>query len=547
MSSNLSEKNNKGKMASVSLGELPFLKNKRLDFNSIAEMFLTRVNENPDKPYVLFYDEKVTYREVNQRANKVAHFLKEKGVAKGDVVSLLIMNSPEVYYAMFGIQKLGAVAGSINFMLKGSEIAYLLDDSKPKIVFVGSEFMQEFAKGYRLASHKPEIVEVVTNTAHDVNLNQEKLAEILEKYPDTESLVPQQKEDPFLLLYSSGTTGKPKGILLSNKGQLSICQDMSAVGIFQEDDVMLLLLPMYHTNPICVWTFPVAFAGQTISIRKAFSPADFWPSIIEHKATVLMGVPAMYNYVFYSIDSATIDRSKLNLRIAFCGAAPLSVELIKGFKEKFNVEIIEGYGLTEVTGLSTVNPPLGKRKAGSIGLAIPGQEIKIMDDANHEQPQGDKGEICIKGDPVMLQYFNNPTATNETVIDGWLHTGDIAYQDKDGFFYIVDRKKDMINRGGENIYPREIEMALEALPEVKDIAVIGIPDKALGERVKAFIIPSEAGVLTEEKVKTFLADKMAKFKIPEVIEFVDELPRNPTGKILKKELKRKEQEKAGGQ
>jgi long-chain acyl-CoA synthetase len=256
-----------------------------------------------------------------------------------------------------------------------------------------------------------------------------------------------------------------------------------------------------------------------------------------------MGVPAMYNYVYYSIDSSTIDRSKLKLRIAFCGAAPLSVELINGFRDKFNVEIIEGYGLTEVTGLSTVNPPLGKRKPGSIGLAIPEQELKIMDDNNKELPQGEKGEICIKGDATMLEYFNKPEATKETVKDGWLHTGDIAYMDEEDFIYIVDRKKDMINRGGENIYPREVEMAIEALPQVKDVAVIGIPDEALGEKVKAFITLTEPGALTEEGVKNYLSEKIAKYKIPEVVEFIADLPRNPTGKILKKELKRMEQEK----
>ncbi len=530
-------------MKATPVDQLSFLNGKRTTFESVAEMFVTRANEIPDKPYVYFYDEVITYRQVNSRANKVAHFLKEKGIKKGDVVSLLIMNSPEVYYAMFGVQKLGAVAGSINFMLKGPEIAYLLDDSKPKLVFVGSEFMEEFAKGYQQAQNKPVVVEVVTNASHQVKLQQLKLSDILTGYPDTEALVPQKKDDPFLLLYSSGTTGKPKGILLSNKGQLSVCRDMSSIGIFQEGDVMLLLLPMYHTNPICVWTFPVAFAGQTLSIRKAFSPADFWPSILQYKVTILMGVPAMYNYVFYSIDSSAVDKEKLKLRIAFCGAAPLSVELIKGFKEKFNVEIIEGYGLTEVTGLSTVNPPLGKRKAGSIGLAIPEQEIQIMDDHNKELPVGEKGEICIRGESVMLNYLNNPEATQSTIIDGWLHTGDIAYEDEEGFFYIVDRKKDMVNRGGENIYPREVEMAIETIPQVKDVAVIGIPDEALGEKVKAFIILTETEALTEEDIKSYLNEKIAKYKIPEVIEFVTDLPRNPTGKILKKELKRMEEEK----
>jgi len=527
----------------VPLDQLAFLKGKRTDFESISEMIVTRASEIPDKPYVLFYDDVITYAETNERANKLANYLKAKGIKKGDVVSLLVMNSPEVYYIMFGIQKLGAIAGSINFMLKGPEIAYLLDDSKPRIVFVGSDFIQEFARGYEQASHKPAVVEVVTGVEHNVDLKQEKLSDILADYPSDEALVEQKGSDPFLLLYSSGTTGRPKGILLSNKGQLSICRAMASVGLVEEGDVMLLLLPMFHTNPICVWTYPIAYCGQTLCIRKAFSPTEFWPSITDYGVTVLMGVPAMYNYVFYAIDASTIDRAKLKLRFAFCGAAPLSVELIKGFKDKFNVDIIEGYGLTEGTGVSTVNPPLGKRKPGSIGVALPEQEIKIMDDDNNEMPIGEKGEICIKGDAVMLGYLNQPEATKEAIKDGWLHTGDMAYMDEEGFIYIVDRKKDMINRGGENIYPREVEIALESNPKIRDVAVIGTPDEALGERVKAFIIPTEPGALTEEDVKEYLKDKLARYKIPEVIEFVEDLPRTMTGKIMKKELRRMEQER----
>jgi len=527
----------------VPLDQLAFLKGKRTDFESISEMIVIRASEIPDKPYVLFYDDVITYAETNERANKLANYLKAKGIKKGDVVSLLVMNSPEVYYIMFGIQKLGAIAGSINFMLKGPEIAYLLDDSKPRIVFVGSDFIQEFARGYEQASHKPAVVEVVTGVEHNVDLKQEKLSDILADYPSDEALVEQKGSDPFLLLYSSGTTGRPKGILLSNKGQLSICRAMASVGLVEEGDVMLLLLPMFHTNPICVWTYPIAYCGQTLCIRKAFSPTEFWPSITDYGVTVLMGVPAMYNYVFYAIDASTIDRAKLKLRFAFCGAAPLSVELIKGFKDKFNVDIIEGYGLTEGTGVSTVNPPLGKRKPGSIGVALPEQEIKIMDDDNNEMPIGEKGEICIKGDAVMLGYLNQPEATKEAIKDGWLHTGDMAYMDEEGFIYIVDRKKDMINRGGENIYPREVEIALESNPKIRDVAVIGTPDEALGERVKAFIIPTEPGALTEEEVKEYLKDKLARYKIPEVIEFVEDLPRTMTGKIMKKELRRMEQER----
>jgi len=258
-----------------------------------------------------------------------------------------------------------------------------------------------------------------------------------------------------------------------------------------------------------------------------------------------MGVPAMYNYVYYSVDSSTVDRSALRLNFAFCGAAPLSVDLIRGFEEKFNVEIVEGYGLTECTGVSTVNPPQGKRKPGSIGVALPEQEIKIMDDDNRELPPGQKGEICIRGEAVMREYLNNPEATANTLVDGWLHTGDIAYMDEEGFLFIVDRKKDMINRGGENIYPREIEIVLEAHPAVKEVAVVGTPDVTLGEKVKAFIIPVESESPTAGDLKDYLKDRLAGYKIPEVIEFTEALPRNPTGKIMKKELRRLERERAG--
>lgn len=515
------------------------LKNKRLKFDSIAEMLTVRAQEIPKKIHVLYYDQKITYAQTNERANKVANYLKRKGVKKGDVVSVMILNSPETYYAMFGAQKIGAVAGAINFALMGPEIAHVLNDSKPKVVFVGSEFMEPFSKGYDQAIHKPVVVEVKTEVKHNSEIAEQTLSDILNSYPADEALVPLKPDDPFLLLYSSGTTGLPKGILLSNKGQFDICYAMSVIGLVTSDnETMLVLLPMFHTNPICVWTYPLSFMGQTICIRKAFSPADFWPAIIENEVTILMGVPAMYNYVYYSVDASTVDMSKLKLKYAFCGAAPLSVDLIQGFKDKYNVEIIEGYGLTEAVGVSTVNPPAGKRKAGSCGLAMPGQEIETMDDNNNIVPMGEKGEVCIKG-TNMIGYLNNPKATEETVINGWLHTGDIGYMDEEGFLFIVDRKKDMINRGGENIYPREIEVILEAHPDVSAVAVIGVPDDALGERVKAVIEPSGPDILTEDIVKEYLKGKLARYKIPEFIEITDSIPRNPTGKILKQELRKR--------
>jgi long-chain acyl-CoA synthetase len=520
------------------LEDLVFLKGLRLDFESIADLISVRAREIPDAPYVYFYDDVITYQQMNERSNKVANYLKSRGVRKGDNVAFMISNSPEIYYSMFGVQKLGAIPLPLNYMLKPPEISYVLNDAKPKVAIVGSEFMADFAQGYSHAQQKPIVVEIATGIDHGADITEQTLSAILHSYPSDEALVKQSPNDPFLLIYSSGTTGRPKGILLSNKGELSVCLDMTRIGIFNGDDVMLNVLPMFHVNPLCAWTYPIIYAGGSLVLRKSFSPTDFWPSLTRYGATFCMAAPAMYDYIYNSIDPHTVDLPNLKLRIAFSGAAPLPAELIWGFKEKYNVDIIEGYGLTEATGVSTCNPPLGKKKFGSIGMAFPSQIVEIMDDNNNVLPLGARGEICIWGEANMLGYLNKPDATKETLKDGWLHTGDVGHMDEEGYIYIVDRKKDMICRGDENIYPREIEVVLESNPKISETAVVGVPDKVLGERIKAFVIPKVEGSMTEQEVKDFLKDKLAKNKIPEFVEFRADFPRNKAGKVLKKELKK---------
>jgi long-chain acyl-CoA synthetase len=252
---------------------------KRIEFESIAEMVRCRAEEIPHERLVLYYDEVVTYAQTNDRANSVAHYLKEKGVGKGDIVSVMILNSPEIYYTMFGVQKLGAVAGAVNYMLKGPEIAYVLEDSKPKVAFVGSEYMAEFARGWEQSTHKPVVIEVVTGIDHGAAIAEGNLKEILDRYPTTECLVPQSLDDPVMLLYSSGTTGMPKGILLSNRNELAICKGKAVFGTSQPGDVVMIILPMFHVNPLCVWTYPTIYLGLTLCIRRTFSPKDFWPSL----------------------------------------------------------------------------------------------------------------------------------------------------------------------------------------------------------------------------------------------------------------------------
>jgi len=521
----------------VPLEEVTTLKGMRLEFDSMAEMLTVRASEIPDRTHVIYYDETVTYSQTNGRSNKVGNYLKEKGVTKGDIVAVMVLNSPDVYYSMFGAQKLGAIPCGVNYLLKAPEIAHVLEDSRPKIAFVSSEFMAEFARGVELSHHKPAVVEIVTGVKHDAAIAETTMKDIQDRYPADECLVPQSPDDPFMLLYSSGTTGKPKGILLSNKGEFAQCREMASMDVTVIGDVFLILLPMFHSNPLCVWTYPYSYQGLALCIRKVFSPDDFWPSLAKYGANVVMGVPAMYAYISAAADTAKIEMGKIKLKYAFAGAAPMPTEIIANFREKFGISVIEGYGLTEACGVSTTS--LGcPENWSAVGMSYSNQEVEIMDDKNNILPYGEKGEICIRGDAVMIGYLNNPRATAETIIDGWLHTGDMGSMDETGYLYISGRKKEMINRGGENIYPREIEIPLENHPKILEVAVIGAPDKALGERVRACIALREPGCMTADEVKEYLNDKIAKYKIPEFVEFMPVIPKTAAGKILKHELKK---------
>lgn len=524
-------------MPIVQLETRPYLKGRQLEFESVAQMLTVRSNETPDALHVCYYDQRLTYKDTNDRANKVANFLKAKGVKKGDVVSVMVLNAPEIYYAMWGAQKLGAIALAMNCSLKGKEIAYGLNDARPKVSFVGSEFMAEFAKGIDLADIKPFVVEIETEAKHDIKTAQARFSDIMNGYPDTESLIEQNLDDPFLLLYSSGTTGEPKGILLSNRAQLFQCKNFNQHGYIKGDDVMLLILPMFHTNPLCVFTYPFSYAGQTLCIRKKFSPNDFWPTVMQYGITVVMGVPTMFDYIINKVDPNLVDPCKLRLRYAFTGGAPLSLATRHAFKKLYNIDFLVGYGLTEGCGGNTTEPALGHYKEGSCGMVHPGEEMEIMDEDNNILPNNLDGEICIKGDCVMMGYLNKPGQYAEAMRGGYLHTGDIGYFDDEGYLFVTDRKGDMIVRGGENIYPRQIEIALEEHPLISEVAVIGIPDVCLGQRVKAYIVLKEKGSVTAEGIREWLLERMAKYRAPEFYEFVDELPRTPSGKVQKFRLR----------
>jgi long-chain acyl-CoA synthetase len=338
-----------------------------------------------------------------------------------------------------------------------------------------------------------------------------------------------------MLMYSSGTTGKPKGILLTNMNEMHICRSMPVGNVYQDDEVFLLLAPMFHVSPLCIYTYSSIYMGHSIVIRSMFSPTDFWPTVIKYGVTCVWGTPAMFAYVMYQVAAEDVDVSKVKIRHGSMGGAPVPLELIGEFEDKFGFTLSDGYGLTESCGFcaTTDGRPY---KHGSIGGCHGECEIEIMDDDNNILPYGEPGELCVRGGTVMLGYFNNPHATAETIKDNWLHTGDLAYMDEEAIFSLWQNQGDD-QPGGENIYPREVEIPLEAHPKVAQVAVVGKPDPALGEKVKACIILKEGAVMTEQEVKDYLKEQIAKYKVPEFVQFYDTFPLNASGKILKSQLK----------
>jgi acyl-CoA synthetase (AMP-forming)/AMP-acid ligase II len=343
--------------------------------------------------------------------------------------------------------------------------------------------------------------------------------------------------EPRFIFYTSGTTGEPKGVLLSHKNVVADIEGFQDLLGLPEFCRIMVFLPLFHVNAMLT-SYSSLFKGHAIVLRKKFSAQEFWPAVEKYKVNFFSAVPAVYHILLKDPGRASYDTSSLMFGI--CGAAPMPVETFNEFERVFKIPIIEGYGLTEVTCVSTVNPRVGVRKVGSIGLPINGQEIKIVDEDNRELPTGQPGEIVIRGDAVMLGYYNRPKETAATIdAAGFLHTGDVGYRDADGYIFIVDRIKEMVIRGGENIYPKEIDNALAFHPTVSEAACVGVPDKDLGEEVKAFVILKEGQSATADELRAFLAQRLADFKIPRYFEFLDrDFPRNPVGKILKKVLKK---------
>jgi long-chain acyl-CoA synthetase len=505
----------------------------QLSFSNLKLLLEERVGKAPDKTFLLSESDsrRFTYAQFNDAVNRVAHILRGLGITKGDVVSLLLPNGAEYIIAYFACWKLGAIAGPVNSLLKAQEMSFVLRNSEAKTLFVGSQYLSVVEE---IRGELPKLQSVVTfddqveATRTLINAN----ATGVSDGKDREINI----DDEAVIIYTSGTTGRPKGCLLTHGNLIANARQISEWLCFTQTDRLLTIMPLFHMNAVSVTTMSALYAGGSTVVSPKFSASRFWQIISDYQITSFGSVATMLSMLLSSYPDGVPDGLKTDqLRFAMCGSAPVPAEVLKRFEETFNCLVVEGYGLSESTCRSTFNPPDQRRRPGSCGLPI-GNEMRVVDEEDREVDDGTLGEIVLRGENILKGYYKNPDATAAAFRNGWFHTGDIGYRDKDGFYYIVDRKSDMIIRGGENIYPREIDEVLYQHPSIAAAAVIGVPDDLYGEEVAAFIVLKENAKVSEEEVIEFCQQKLANYKCPKTIRIVREIPKGPTGKLLKREL-----------
>jgi long-chain acyl-CoA synthetase len=500
---------------------------------SLRELLENRTTEYSDKTFLFSEvdNREWTYAEFNRAVNKTANLLKTNGIRKGDVVSLLLPNSAEYVIAYFACWKIGAIAGPVNSLLKAEEIAWVVSNSEAKLMLVGSDWTASIP-AFMNAEQAIFFDNEATSTAEF-----------------NDDLVPADisLDDEAIIIYTSGTTGRPKGCLLTHGNLFANARQIAEWMGFGPGDRLLSVMPLFHMNAVSVTTMSALYAGGSTVVSPKFSGSRFWDIIEKYQITSFGSVATMLSMLLagrepgvlsheQEKDRLTTHDSRLTtLRFAMCGSAPVPAEVLRRFEETFDVLVIEGYGLSESTCRSTFNPPNEERRPGSCGKPI-GNEMKIFDERDQELPDGELGEIVLRGPNIFKGYFKNPDATEKAFAGGWFHTGDLGYRDTDGFFYIADRKSDMIIRGGENIYPREIDDLLYTHPAVAAAAVIGVPDELYGEEVAAFVMLKDGTNATDDDLIEFCKTHLADYKCPKSIHFVDDIPKGPTGKLLKREL-----------
>ncbi len=519
---------------------------------NLASLLEDSAGKYPEREAIVLGDTRLTYAQVNGAANQVASLLASRGIGKGDKVALSCANLPYFSIIYFGILKAGGTVVPLNVLLKGREVAYHLGDSEAKAYFCfqGTPELpigQEGHAGFEQAEGCEHFWMITVDPAAASPVDgTETLGQGMGSQPPTFDTVATDEDDTAVILYTSGTTGQPKGAELRHRNM----RDNALTGeeLFGADaanpDTYLCVLPLFHSFGQSVIQNGGFAYGGTVVMLPRFDADAALKTMLKEKVTFFAGVPTMYWGLLGALDGSGVDVKELaaNLRVAVAGGSALPVEVHKDFEKRFGVTILEGYGLSETSPVASFSKLGEGVRVGSIGTPIPGVEMKLLQAESWDEVddgaegEGAIGEIAIKGHNVMKGYYNRPEATDEVIRDGWFRSGDLGRRDEDGWYYIVDRSKDMIIRGGYNVYPREIEEVLMTHPDVSLAAVIGVPHESHGEEIKAVVIRNEGATLTEQELIDWGKEQMANYKYPRHVEFVASLPMTATGKILKREL-----------
>lgn len=487
----------------------------------LAENLVRTAEAYPDNTAIKLDDSLVPYGQLANAAARVAGWLRSVGVQPGDRVAVSVPNLPQMPIIYYGILWAGGVVVPMNPLYKSREVGFVLTDSDAKAVFAWEGVAEEAAKGASDAG--AEFVAVSPTGFTGLLMQHEPVA-----------LTARDDQDTAVILYTSGTTGTPKGAELTHANMTKNAEISVGLVAMTPADVVFGGLPLFHSFGQTVGMNASIAAGAALTLLPRFEPAKALEVLQRDRVTILEGVPTMYVALVQYPGKSDFDTS--SLRMCVSGGASLPVEVLRGFEQAYGAFILEGYGLSETSPVASFNHADRVRKPGSIGQPVEGVQFRLVDEEWNDVPEGDVGEIAIKGHNVMKGYLGQPEATAKVMNDGWFRTGDLARRDSDGYYFIVDRVKDMIIRGGFNVYPREIEEVLYEHPDVGTVAVVGVPDPSLGEEIAAAITLKPGATATEDKLRDFVKDRLAAYKYPRVIWITEELPIGPTGKILKREI-----------
>ncbi|WP_405879414.1 long-chain fatty acid--CoA ligase [Streptomyces sp. NBC_01136] len=490
---------------------------------NLASNFVRSARAHADRAALRLGDDTVSYRTLDQDSARMAALLHDRGVKPGDRVAIMLPNTPEFAIAYFGALRVGGIVVPMNPLLKSREVAYYLGDSGARLLFAWHAFADEARTGARQAG------------ADAVVVDPSGFDELLASGPSAEDVIDRHEDDTAVILYTSGTTGQPKGAELTH-ANLTRNSDIVATELLRltADDVMFGGLPLFHAfGQSCTLNAAVA-SGACLTLMPRFDAGQALRILAAHRVTVFAGVPTVFSRLLQPPDRDAYDVSRL--RVSVSGGAAMPVQVLRDFEAAFDCVVLEGYGLSETSPVASFSRLDAERRPGSIGTPIPGVRMRVVDSKGHEVPHGETGEIVIRGHNVMKRYWQRPEATAEAIRDGWLHTGDLGRVDQDGYFWIVGREKDVIIRGGYNVYPREIEDVLDEHPAVAEAAVVGLPHPDLGEEVGAAVVLKRGASTTAEELRAYVKRQVAAYKYPRKVWIVDTLPKGATGKILKREI-----------